>query len=104
MSRRIAIALGLLGLAGCATVGRQWDTTHANDLQKHAHDKAQVQSWFGAPHVTTPLTGNPAGCVERWQYTYAHAVAGGSSVAEVLVVDFDPAGKVCDNAYSQIKQ
>ena len=61
-------------------------------------------SWFGAPHVTTPLTGNPAGCVERWQYTYAHAVAGGSSVAEVLVVDFDPAGKVCDNAYSQIKQ
>ncbi len=48
MSRRIAIALGLLGLAGCATVGRQWDTTHANDLQKHAHDKAQVQSWLGA--------------------------------------------------------
>lgn len=92
-------------LAACATVGQQYDTTHVNDIKKGTHDKAQITEWFGPPHQTVnPLTNNPAGCVERWQWTYAHSVAGGSTVSDALVVDFDKDGKVCDNAFSQVKQ
>ncbi len=94
-----------LSLAACATVGKKWDTTHANDVQRGAHDKAQMVAWFGEPtSKVSPLRNSPFGCVERWQWTYAHAVAGGSSMSDVLVVDFDTAGKVCDNAFSQLEQ
>jgi hypothetical protein len=97
----LSLALAL----GCATVGKKFDTTHVNDIQKGAHDKQQVTAWFGEPNqITSPLQAHPAGCVERWQWTYAHSVAGGSTVSEVLIVDFDAAGKVCDNAFSQVKQ
>ncbi len=102
---RLALALATATLLlGCATVGKKWDTTHANDVQK-GQDKAQLLAWFGEPTTRlSPLKNHPAGCVERWQWTYAHAVAGGSSMSEVLVVDLDGAGKVCDNAFSQLKQ
>ena len=97
--------LGLSFLVACATVGRKWDTTHANDIQKGVHDKHQMTAWFGEPNArVSPLSNHPLGCVERWKWTYAHSVYGGSTVADVLVVDFDTAGRVCDNAYSQTKQ
>jgi hypothetical protein len=100
-----AMVLTLAGLLGCATVGKSFDTTHVNDIKKGTDDKATIKGWFGEPHQTVaPLTNNPAGCVERWQWTYAHSVAGGDTVADSLVVDFDKDGKVCDNAFSQVKQ
>lgn len=105
MKRSWAV-LGLICiLAACATVGRKFDTAHVNDIAKGVQDKQLILQWFGPPSQTTsPLTGHPAGCVERWQWTYAHSVAGGKTVSESLVVDFDPAGKVCDNAFSRINQ
>ncbi|MCC6521536.1 MAG: hypothetical protein IT373_02640 [Polyangiaceae bacterium] len=105
MKRPFWLVLAASFALGCATVGKQFDTTHAGDVQKGTHDKAQMTAWFGEPHQkTSPLTGHPAGCVERWQWTYAHSVAGGSTVSDVLIVDFDGAGKVCDNAFSQVRQ
>jgi len=105
MKRYWAVLALVFLLAACATVGRKFDTTHVNEIAKGIQDKQQMQQWFGPPTQTTsPLTGHPAGCVERWQWTYAHSVAGGRSVSEVLVVDFDAAGKVCDNAFSKINQ
>jgi hypothetical protein len=103
---RIAMfILGLSFLAGCATVGKKWDTTHANDVQRGVQDKQQMIAWFGEPTTrVSPLHNHPAGCVERWQWTYAHSVAGASTVSDVLVVDFDAAGKVCDNSYAQVRQ
>ncbi|MBK8256820.1 MAG: hypothetical protein IPK82_29630 [Polyangiaceae bacterium] len=103
---RFGLVLALVAaLFGCATVGKKFDTTHVNDIQKGSHDKQQMTAWFGEPNqVTKPLSNHPQGCVERWQWTYAHAVAGGSTTSEVLIVDFDAAGKVCDNAFSQLKQ
>lgn len=99
------IVFVMLVAAACATVGKSFDVTHANDIQKGQHDKAQIRAWFGEPHqVTSPLPSNPASCVERWQYTHAHSVAGGSTESQVLIVDFDAAGKVCDNAFSTLKQ
>ena len=92
-------------MLSCATVGKEFDTTHANDVQSGVHDKQQMRAWFGEPHqVTAPLREHPAGCVERWQWTHAHSVAGGSTESESLVVDFDAQGKVCDHAFSKVKQ
>jgi hypothetical protein len=105
MALRTIFLSGLLSsglLFGCATVGAKFDTTHVNDIKKGEQDKAAMAAWFGQPHQTVRLSAHPAGCVERWQWTYAHSVAGGSTVADSLVVDFDNAGKVCDNAYSQV--
>jgi hypothetical protein len=104
-TRHVSSLVLLAALVGCATVGKEFDTTHVNDIQKSSHDKAQIQAWFGEPHTkVSPLKDHPAGCVERWQWTYAHSVAGGDTVSDALVVDFDQQGKVCDNAYSQVKQ
>jgi len=100
----IMLAVVVSFLVGCASVGKKWDTTHANEIVKGEHDKAQMITWFGEPHSTvSPLKDHPAGCVERWQWTYAHS-GGGSTISDALVVDFDKDGKVCDNAYAQTKQ
>ena len=98
MTFRILICAALLG---CATVGAKFDTTHVNDIKKGQQDKAAIAAWFGQPHATAKLASHPAGCVERWQWTYAHSVVAAGTVSDALVVDFDAAGKVCDNAYSQ---
>ena len=89
-------------LAACATVGTKFDTTHVNDIKKGEQDKAVMAAWFGQPHRTQALANQPTGCVERWQWTYAHSAVGAGTVSDALIVDFDSAGKVCDNAYSQV--
>ena len=95
----------LAALCGCATVGKSWDTTPAHDVRKGVHDKTQMIAWFGEPTTkTSPLANSPAGCVERWQWTYAHSVYGSGTISDVLVVDFDAKDKVCDNAYSTLSQ
>jgi len=57
----------------------------------------------GEPYtVKTGLVGHPGGCVERWTFEYAKARGFGNvTYSEILIVDFDPDGKVCDHAYSQ---
>jgi len=85
---------------GCASAGKQFDTTHVNDV-KIGQDKSQIQTWFGSPNTSTAITGHPKGCTERWMYTYAHAVGFGKvTESKTLVVDYDSKGKVCDHAYS----
>lgn len=102
----VFVALLVIGAAACATVGREFDRTHVHDIKKGVHTKETIQGWFGEPHqVITPLQGHPAGCIERWMYTHAHSSYGGAKTESVsLVVDFDRAGKVCDNAFSEIKR
>jgi outer membrane protein assembly factor BamE (lipoprotein component of BamABCDE complex) len=99
------LLLSALLLAACATAGRQFDRTHVNDVKKGVQTKEQIRAWFGEPYqVTAPLSGHPAGCVERWTYVHAYASYGGmKSTSASLVVDFDKKGKVCDHAYSETK-
>jgi hypothetical protein len=105
MTRQLTILWFCLLVAACATVGKKFDTTHVNDIVNGRQDKQQIQAWFGSPsQVVSPLSRHPAGCTERWQWTYAHAVAGGRTTSESLVVDFNAAGKVCDHAYSKMNQ
>jgi hypothetical protein len=95
------IVIMFVVFAGCATVGKKFDTTHVNDIQKGTQTKAEILGWFGPAQSTTQLAKSELGCTERWTYMYAHSAVGGSTVSEALVVDFDAAGKVCDNAYSK---
>jgi hypothetical protein len=95
-------ATAVLLLAGCASSGRQFDTAHVNEIQNGKQDKATIAAWFGEPGQKLPVSGSPAGCTERWLWTYAHAVGFGKvTEAHSLVVDFDAKGLVCDHAYTK---
>ena len=104
MNHGLEALLIALAFTGCAA-SKQFDTKHVGELQNGTQDKDQVTRWFGDPHqIISPLKGHPAHCVERWQWTWAHSVATGESVADALVVDFDKNGKVCDHGYQELKQ
>jgi outer membrane protein assembly factor BamE (lipoprotein component of BamABCDE complex) len=91
-------------LAGCASSGRQFNTTKVNDIKKGVHDKTDILAWFGEPFSKVALTGSSMKCIERWTYVYAHAVGFGTvTESHSLVVDFDATGKVCDSAYVKQK-
>lgn len=97
-------ALSLLPM-GCASVGREFDASHVSKIQNGTTTKPEVRGWFGEPgQITQPLPENPAGGVERWTYTYATSVAGGSTQSEALVVDFNAEDVVVDHAYSKTNQ
>jgi len=103
MLKKLTLLLLFVMMAACASAGKPIDKTHMNDISNGVQDKAQIRQWFGEPYtVKTGLVGHPSGCVERWTYEYAKARGFGNvTYSEILVVDFDPAGKVCDHAYSK---
>jgi hypothetical protein len=103
MLKKLGILFVILALTACATAGHKINRTHINDIQNGVQDKAQIRSWFGEPYtIKTNLQGHPAGCVERWTFEYAKAKGFGKvTYSEILVVDFDSKGKVCDHAFSK---
>jgi len=102
----IVVATLLLAVVvACASIGRQFDRTHVNDIKTGVQTKDTIREWFGEPNqVIVPLQRHPAGCTERWTYVHAYSSYGGLKTESAsLVVDFDKHGKVCDHAYSEIK-
>ena len=102
MLKKLWFLLAAVALAACASAGQMIDRTHLNDV-KNGVTKTQIESWFGKPYtVKTGLVGHPTGGVERWTYEYAEARGRGRvTYSEILVVDFNAKGKVCDHAFSQ---
>jgi outer membrane protein assembly factor BamE (lipoprotein component of BamABCDE complex) len=87
-------------LAACASVGRDFDRTHVNDIKKGVHDKEQIRAWFGEPLRTATVPAGGTGCNERWIYNYAKSTWGGRKTeGATLTVGFDTKGKVCVAAY-----
>lgn len=104
MSKKLIALFLVLGLciSACAAAGHKIDRAHMGEIENGVQNKDQIRAWFGEPYtVKTDLTGHPSGCVERWTYEYAKARAGKVTYSEILVVDFDKDGKVCDHAFSQ---
>jgi outer membrane protein assembly factor BamE (lipoprotein component of BamABCDE complex) len=104
MFKKLMALLVILGITACAAAGHKIDRTHLGEIQNGVQTKDQIRAWFGEPYtVKAGLTGHPSGCVERWTYEYAKARgrAGTVTYSEILVVDFDKDGKVCDHAFSQ---
>ncbi|MBU1426012.1 MAG: hypothetical protein KKH12_03230 [Gammaproteobacteria bacterium] len=104
MSKMLVILFtALLTVTACATAGKKVDRTHISDIRNGVQSKVQIRQWFGEPYtVKTELVGHPSGCVERWTYEFAKAQGFGTvTYSEILVVDFNGAGKVCDHAFSK---
>ncbi len=54
------------------------------------------------PTTKAGLPDHPKQCIERWTYEFAKARGRGTvTYSEILVVDFDASGSVCDHAFSQ---
>ncbi|BDI03621.1 hypothetical protein [Sphaerotilus microaerophilus] len=87
-------------LVACASAGRPFDPTRAQDIQVGIHDQTQIRAWFGEPYQMELISGSPIGAVSRWTYVHAQASFGGlKSETHSLVIDFDAKGKVVDRAY-----
>ncbi len=105
--RTILVATGLAALLGCAGIGAPFDASHIDAIDSGEHDQSQIRSWFGEPHqVSTPMAhekirAQKPECVERWHYAHAKGTAGGSTRSDILVVCFDPLGRVCEVTHSQ---
>ena len=98
---RALIALTLSVLVACATVGRQFDTTHVNDIEVGVQSKEDIRAGFGEPHDIQNISNPQTVTVERWMYTYSHSQFGRGTTSHSLVVDFDASSKVCAEAYTR---
>ena len=104
-----ALLLALLlasAVLSCASAENKIDRTHLDDVKEGVQTKQQIRAWFGEPYtVKTGLQGHIKGCVERWTFEYAKARGFGTvTYQEILVIDFDAQGTVCDHAFSQSGQ
>ncbi|MEJ2201100.1 MAG: hypothetical protein P8X63_08825 [Desulfuromonadaceae bacterium] len=103
MFKNLSVLLLVLFISACATAGSRIDRTHMDEIKNGVQNKTQMREWFGEPYtIKTDLKGHPSGCIERWTYEYAKAKGFGTvTYSEILVVDFDTEGKVCDHAFSK---
>lgn len=85
-----------VAFAGCATVGKPFDTTHVNEVRR-GQSRAEIVAWFGEPgrDDRESLVDSPHGCVKRYRYNFAT-----SRESHVLWVDFDARETVCNVVYS----
>lgn len=103
MLKNVSAFLLTMTVIACASAGRRIDRTHLGDIANGAQNKDQIRAWFGQPYTTKAgLPDHPRRCVERWTYEFAKARGRGTvTYSEILVVDFDASGSVCDHAFSQ---
>lgn len=83
------------------TLGRNFDTTHVDDIKTGIHTKENIREWFGEPYSTGAADSElrQFGCVDGWIYLYSVGSIGGGN-AKSLAVYFDSEGKVCSQGYS----
>lgn len=103
MFKKLSLLVLVLIITACASAGNRIDRTHIDDVKNGVQNKARIRAWFGEPYTIKPgLIGHPGGCVERWTFEYAKAKGFGKvTYSEILIVDFDTEGKVCDHAFSK---
>ncbi|UXE39615.1 outer membrane protein assembly factor BamE domain-containing protein [Raoultella ornithinolytica] len=88
--KKLFIALGLLLLTGCATVGNEFSDADVASIQKGVTTKQSVLTTFGKPYsVTSDSDGNTI-----YTWTYAHTVAFGVPQGKSLIVKINKDGVV----------
>jgi hypothetical protein len=80
----------------CVTVGKEFETTHVNDVRK-GQSRSEIVSWFGEPATGNKfaLVESPRGCVKRYRYNFAD-----EGHSYVLWIDFDEHDQVCNTVSS----
>ncbi|XUA20704.1 hypothetical protein ACQVA2_08080 [Citrobacter sp. OP27] len=83
--KKLMIGLGLLALAGCATVGKDFSDSDVASIQKGVTKEQTVLQKFGKPtSVTTDSDGNT---VYGWTYAHANAFSVGQGKSLVVKVN-----------------
>jgi len=92
-----AMVLGLAGNA-CATRNPMVFDTHARLRQATRVD--EVTALLGDPGGIVSLEDHTLGCEQRWAYTAPSSTGG----EEVIFVDVDDQGRVCDVAWGRLRE
>jgi outer membrane protein assembly factor BamE (lipoprotein component of BamABCDE complex) len=81
----------------CVTVGKEFDTTHVNDVRR-GQSRTEIVHWFGEPASGNKfaLVESSQRCVKRYRYNFADREA-----SYVLWIDFDASDQVCNTVYSR---
>ncbi len=79
----------LLAVGGCATVGRNFDSTSLSWLKPGETDKHELLDKIGEPFRVGIDAGDPT-----WTYGFYKYKLFGTSITKDLVIRFDPDGKV----------
>ena len=72
-----------LVMAGCGTVGKNFDTAKVKSIKNNATTKAEILDWFGLPYKEGTENGGV-----MWTYQFDKYVAG-KTESKDLVVLFD---------------
>jgi outer membrane protein assembly factor BamE (lipoprotein component of BamABCDE complex) len=104
--RIVSVMATCATVAGCVSIGAPFPDEPIGTLQVGVQDREQVLQLFGAPQSrNTQLQFHPKGCSERWSYTYSPSIGDASSYRmQVLAVDFNVFGRVCDVNYMDLRQ
>jgi hypothetical protein len=81
----LAVLMISLVLAGCGSVGRNFDTARVKDIKNGATTKAEILEWFGLP-FKEGVEGNQT----MWTYQYDEYAVIGSEQSKDLVILFTP--------------
>jgi len=83
------LALLAAALAGCATMGRNFDSTSLSWIREGDTGKKEIVERLGNPFRVGVDAGD-----QTWTYGYYKYKVFGESTTKDLVIRFDPSGKV----------
>ena len=84
----ISIAIFSIFLAGCGSIGENFDSTKVQNIKNNVTTQAQIVEWFGEPFKKGQENGRT-----MWTYQY-DKYSGSNTKSKDLVLLFDESGKV----------
>ena len=92
---KLSVITAALLLAGCATVGRDFDISKADQLRPGVSTAADAVALLG-PYSTESVTNG----MHSYGWSYAHATAFGGAHGKTVVLTFGPDGKLVSRTTS----
>lgn len=90
----LAISMIAALLAGCGSVGKNFDSSNVKNIQNKVTTQSEILQWFGPPYKEGQENGRP-----MWTYQY-DKYSGGDSKSKDLVLLFDGDKKVIAYRYT----
>ena len=84
----IMFTIFVIYLAGCGSVGKNFDSTNVQNIKNNVTTKEQIVEWFGEPFKKGQENGR-----KMWTYQY-DKYSGSGTKSKDLVLLFDDSGKV----------